>query len=131
MRMSRSRQSASRNSFAYTKQLDCQALGAGVRTSRVSEELKAAAKQDPTMKVIDNASSPSLTVAQLEASYPAYCKALRMLVQDGVSLNKIQRTVCWDRLQLLHTTLPRQYRDPVVHYAMVKRDVDNQQAIAN
>jgi len=95
------------------------------------EELKAAAKQDPTMKVIDNASSPSLTVAQLEASYPAYCKALRMLVQDGVSLNKIQRTVCWDRLQLLHTTLPRQYRDPVVHYAMVKRDVDNQQAIAN
>lgn len=131
MRMSRSRQSASRNSFAYTKQLDCQALGAGVRTSRVPEKLKAAAKQDPTMKVIDNASSPSLTVAQLEASYPAYCKALRMLVQDGVSLNKIQRTVCWDRLQLLHTTLPRQYRDPVVHYAMVKRDVDNQQAIAN
>jgi hypothetical protein len=131
MRMSRSRQSASRNSFEYTKQLDCQALGAGVRTSRVPVELKAAAKQDPTMKVIDNASSPSLTVAQLEASYPAYCKALRMLVQDGVSLNKIQRTVCWDRLQLLHTTLPRQYRDPVVHYAMVKRDVDNQQAIAN
>jgi hypothetical protein len=131
MRMSRSLQSASRNSFAYTKQLDCQALGAGVKTSRLPEELKAAAKQDPTMKVIDNASSPSLTVAQLEASYPAYCKALRMLVQDGVSLNKIQRTVCWDRLQLLHTTLPRQYRDPVVHYAMVKRDVDNQQAIAN
>jgi hypothetical protein len=46
-------------------------------------------------------------------------------------LNKIQKTVCWHRLQLLHTTLPRQYRDPVVHYAMVKRDVDSQQAIAN
>jgi hypothetical protein len=83
------------------------------------------------MNVIHNSSAPSITIAQLEASYPAYCKALRLLVQDGVSLNKIQRTVCWDRLQLLHTTLPRQYRDPVVHYAMVKRDVDSQQAIAS
>jgi hypothetical protein len=34
-------------------------------------------------------------------------------------------------LQLLHTTLPRQYRDPVVHYAMVKRDVDQLQALAH
>ncbi|MBW0167754.1 MAG: DUF3136 domain-containing protein [Vulcanococcus sp.] len=81
------------------------------------------------MKAIHTSAAPAITVAQLEASYPAYCKALRMLVQDGLSLNKIQRTVCWDRLQLLHTTLPRQYRDPVVHYAMVKRDVDNQQAL--
>jgi len=82
------------------------------------------------MKAINTSEAPKITVAQLEASYPAYCKALRMLVQDGLSLNKIQRTVCWDRLQLLHTTLPRQYRDPVVHYSMVKRDVDNQQALA-
>ena len=82
------------------------------------------------MKVIDTSTAPAITVGQLEASYPAYCKALRMLVQDGISLTKIQRTVCWDRLQLLHTTLPRQYRDPVVHYAMVKRDVDNQQALS-
>jgi hypothetical protein len=52
-------------------------------------------------------------------------------VRDGISLNKIQKTVCWHRLQLLHTTLPRQYRDPVVHYAMVKRDVDSQQVIAS
>ena len=81
------------------------------------------------MKAIHTSAAPAVTVAQLEASYPAYCNALRMLVQDGLSLNNIQRTVCWDRLQLLHTTLPRQYRDPVVHYAMVKRDVDNQQAL--
>lgn len=53
-----------------------------------------------------------------------------MLVRDGVSLKKIQRTVCWDRLQLLHTTLPRHYRDPLVHYAMVKRDVENQELLA-
>jgi hypothetical protein len=82
------------------------------------------------MKATNPPAAPAITVAQLEASYPAYCKALRMLVQDGISLNKIQRTVCWDRLQLLHTTLPRQYRDPVVHYAMVKRDVDQQQVTA-
>ena len=83
------------------------------------------------MTAILQSSEPSITIAQLEASYPAYCKALRMLVRDGISLNKIQRTVCWDRLQLLHTTLPRQYRDPVVHYAMVKRDVEQQQALAH
>ncbi len=82
------------------------------------------------MKATNPPAASAITVAQLEASYPAYCKALRMLVQDGISLNKIQRTVCWDRLQLLHTSLPRQYRDPVVHYTMVKRDVDNQQALA-
>jgi hypothetical protein len=82
------------------------------------------------MTAILQSSEPSITIAQMEASYPAYCKALRMLVKDGISLNKIQRTVCWDRLQLLHTTLPRQYRDPVVHYAMVKRDVEQQQALA-
>lgn len=83
------------------------------------------------MKATNPPAAPAITVAQLEASYPAYCKALRMLVQDGISLNKIQRTVCWDRLQLLHTTLPRQYRDPVLHYAMVKRDVEQQQALAH
>ena len=81
------------------------------------------------MKTIESSAAPVITVAQLEASYPAYCKALRMLVQDGRALNKIQRTVCWHRLQLLHKPLPRQYRDPVVHYAMVKRDVDQQQAL--
>jgi len=83
------------------------------------------------MKAAHPSAAPAITVAQLEASYPAYCKALRMLVQDGISLTKIQRTLCWDRLQLLHTTLPRQYRDPVVHYAMVKRDVESHQAVAS
>ena len=70
---------------------------------------------------------PSITIAQLEAGYPAYCKALRILIRDGLSLAKIKRTVCWARLELLHTTLPRQYRDPLVHYAMVKRDVQTSQ----
>ena len=74
--------------------------------------------------------APSVTVGQLEAGYASYCKALRMLILDGVSLNKIKRTVCWDRLQLLHNTLPRQYRDPVVHYGMVKRAVEAETASA-
>jgi hypothetical protein len=30
----------------------------------------------------------------------------------------------------LHNTLPRQYRDPLVHYTMVKRDVETHQAAA-
>ena len=80
------------------------------------------------MTVVKPTDSPAITVAQLGASYPAYGKALRMLVRDGFSLTKIRRTVCWDRLQLLHTTLPRQYRDPLVHDAMVKRDVESQEA---
>ena len=67
---------------------------------------------------------PALTVGQLEAGYPMYCKALRMLIREGSTLNRIKRTLCWQRLELLHTTLPRQYRDPVVHYAMLKRTVD-------
>lgn len=83
------------------------------------------------MKTAQATDSPAITIAQLEAGYPVYCKALRLLVRDGLSLNKIQRTVCWDRLHLLHTTLPRQYRDPLVHYAMVKRDLDNQDALAS
>jgi len=83
------------------------------------------------IKVMNASVAPAITIVRLEASYPAYCKALRMLVQDGISLAKIQRTVCWDRLQLLHATLPYQYRDPLVHYAMVKRDVDNHQALAS
>jgi hypothetical protein len=65
-----------------------------------------------------------LTIGKLEAGYPAYCKALRMLIRNGVPLEKIRRTVCWDRLNLLHSAMPRQYRDPLVHYSMLKRDVE-------
>jgi hypothetical protein len=67
---------------------------------------------------------PKLTLGQLEAGYPAYCKALRILILEGNSLNKIKRTLCWQRLELLHRSLPRQYRDPVVHYGMTKRALE-------
>jgi hypothetical protein len=46
-----------------------------------------------------------------------------MLILEGSPLNRIKRTLCWQRLELLHTTLPRQYRDPVVHDAMLRRTV--------
>ena len=70
------------------------------------------------------AEPPRLTLGQLEAGYPVYCKALRMLIQEGQALNKIKRTLCWQRLELLHHTMPRQYRDPLVHYGMTKRAVE-------
>jgi hypothetical protein len=44
------------------------------------------------------------------------------LVQEGSTLEQVQRTVCWDRLQMLHKCLPTQYRNPVTHYTMLRRD---------
>jgi len=65
----------------------------------------------------------ALTLGQLEASYPLYCKALRRLVQEGKSLERVQRTVCWDRLEKLHRCLPSQYRNPITHYTMLRREL--------
>ena len=70
-----------------------------------------------------SASEATLTLGQLEASYPLYCKALRRLVQEGNSLEKVQRTVCWDRLEKLHRCLPSQYRNPITHYTMLRREL--------
>ena len=50
----------------------------------------------------------SITIGELEANYQLYCKALKMLIAEKRSLNKIQRTVCWGRLEILHHCLPRQ-----------------------
>ena len=69
-------------------------------------------------------STAPLTIGELEASYPVYCKALRLLVRDGVSETKARRTVCWSRLETLHGCLPRQYRDPQHMYALLKRDLN-------
>jgi len=65
----------------------------------------------------------ALTLGQLEASYPLYCKALRRLVQEGKSLEQVQRTICWDRLEKLHRCLPSQYRNPITHYTMLRREL--------
>jgi hypothetical protein len=66
---------------------------------------------------------PATTIGELEANYSMYCKALRMLIREGRSLTKIQRTVCWDRLNLLHQSLPGQYKDPDYLYALLKREL--------
>jgi type I site-specific restriction endonuclease len=54
----------------------------------------------------------ALTIGDLEAGFSTYCQALRRLVADGRDLNAIRRTVCWDYLNRLHTSLPQDYRSP-------------------
>lgn len=65
----------------------------------------------------------SLTVGELEASYPLYCKALRILIRDGVKRSKASRTVCWSRLETLHHSLPRQYRHPEQLFFLLSREL--------
>ncbi|MEY4430570.1 MAG: hypothetical protein RLZZ533_506 [Cyanobacteriota bacterium] len=72
-----------------------------------------------------------LSIGELEASYPLYCKALRILVRDGVSLSKASRTVAWSRLSTLHHCMPRQYRHPEQLFFLLNRDVQNQGATAH
>ena len=54
----------------------------------------------------------SVSIGELEAKYPLYCKALKMLIKQGKTSAELQRTLCWDRLCLLHRSLPRQYKSP-------------------
>ena len=65
----------------------------------------------------------SLTIGELEANYSLYCKALRLLIREGKSIAKVRRTVCWQRLEILHNCLPGQYREPDYLYALLQRDV--------
>jgi hypothetical protein len=53
---------------------------------------------------------------------------MRLLVRDGIPLAKVKRTVCWERLSLLHTSLPRQYRDPELLFLNLQRELRDQQA---
>lgn len=64
-----------------------------------------------------------LTIGELEAGYPTYCKALRLLIRDGRSFEAIQRTVCWERLSLLQKCLPTRYKAPDYLYVLLKREV--------
>jgi hypothetical protein len=64
----------------------------------------------------------SVTIGELEANYFLYCKALRLLIREGRSLKKIQRTVCWHRLELLHQCLPGRYKDPDYLHLKLRRE---------
>jgi hypothetical protein len=71
-----------------------------------------------------------LRIGELEAQYPQYCKALRILIRDGATLAKVKRTVCWQRLELLHTSLPRQYRDPEILFLHLRRELNLERSAA-
>ena len=65
----------------------------------------------------------TLTIGKLEASFPLYCKALRILIREQKTIQQIRRSVCWDRLMSLHQRLPRQYKDPTHMYFLLKREL--------
>jgi hypothetical protein len=65
----------------------------------------------------------TLSIAELEASYPLYCKAMRILIRDGATEDRARRTVCWNRLETLHHSLPRQYRHPQQLFARLQSDI--------
>ena len=69
-------------------------------------------------------STAKLTIGELEAGYPLYCKALRRLLQKGRSADQIQRTVCWSHLETLHRCLPGRYKTPSYLMALIKRDLE-------
>ncbi|MEB3158381.1 MAG: DUF3136 domain-containing protein [Synechococcus sp.] len=71
---------------------------------------------------------PAITIGELEAKYPLYCKALRLLLLEGRSSEQLQRTLCWDRLHTLHHSLPRRYKAPDHLVAMYQREIKDQRA---
>ena len=70
----------------------------------------------------------ALTIGDLEAGFSTYCQALRRLVADGRDLNAIRRTVCWDYLNRLHTSLPHDYRSPDALIQRYQREASPAQA---
>lgn len=65
----------------------------------------------------------TLTIGELEASYSLYCKALRILIREGKTIEQIKRSVCWHRLTALHHSLPRQYKNPERIYFLLQREI--------
>ncbi|MEX0588256.1 MAG: DUF3136 domain-containing protein [Cyanobium sp.] len=66
--------------------------------------------------------APKPTIGELEAGYSGCCKALRLLIREGRSIEAIHRTVAWERLTLLHKCLPTRYKAPDYLYALLKRE---------
>ena len=60
-----------------------------------------------------------LTIGELEAGYPMYCKALRRLLQQGKTAQDIERTVCWGHLETLNRCLPTRYKSPSYLLALI------------
>jgi hypothetical protein len=64
----------------------------------------------------------SADLRDLEDHYGSYCRAMRMLVLEGKSLKKVQSTVCWKRLALLHDCRPARYLEPDALYLKLCRE---------
>lgn len=62
-----------------------------------------------------------LTIAELEANYALYCRALRILILEEKSMDQIRRSVCWHRLDSLHRNLPRRYKNPEHVYFLLRK----------
>ena len=67
-------------------------------------------------------STATLTIGEWEAGYPMYCKALRILIRDGVSETKARRTLCWSRLETLHRSCPADDRHPERLFQLLSRE---------
>jgi hypothetical protein len=63
------------------------------------------------------------TLGELEAKDSLYCKAMRLLIKEGRSLEEVSRTVCWSRLEQLHACLPSRYKDPDYLFVVLRRDL--------
>lgn len=70
----------------------------------------------------------ALTISDLEAGFSTYCLALRRLVADGRDLDAIRRTLCWDYLHRLHSSLPQNYRSPDELIHRYQREASSAQA---
>ena len=56
--------------------------------------------------------STTQSISELRDKQSIYLKALQILIQDGSSMEKAQKTVCWNRLSRLHEAMPNQYLNP-------------------
>jgi hypothetical protein len=68
-----------------------------------------------------------LTIGELEAKYFLYRKALKQLLLEGRPTARIEKTLCWSRLETLHNCLPRQYKSPDHIRHQLRREIEQEQ----
>lgn len=72
--------------------------------------------------------SQGLTIAELESKYFLYRKALKQLLIEGRPSARIEKTLCWSRLETLHNCLPRQYKAPDHILHQLRREIERDNA---
>jgi hypothetical protein len=80
---------------------------------------------------MNSSRGPALTIPELEAKYSTYCKVLRHLLLEGRNQQAIERTVCWDRLATLHTSLPKRYKSPDYLFCLFRREIEREKTFTN